>query len=184
MTFIGQYQSQDHQLSLDIIQWFESSQHEPGSFFIAGQSCVDLSVKSCSQCLLDTNTDLWLRYQQFLQLAADAYTVDYPWSNSFGRWAVREPILIQRYLPGQAYHAYHCERPDNSWPAHARHLVFMTYLNTVSDQGGTEFPQQNLIIAPQQSMTVIWPADWTHVHRGIPSSTQIKYIATGWFQYL
>lgn len=184
MTFIGQYTSTDTQLCHDIITWFESTQTEPGGFLIQGQHRIDPSVKTCSQTLLDHNQDLWLRYQKFLQIAVDQYTAQYPWSNAFGSWAVREPILVQRYLPGQAYHGYHCERPDNSWPAHARHLVFMTYLNTVSDQGGTEFPQQSLTLSAQEAMTAIWPADWTHVHRGIPSASQCKYIVTGWFQYL
>ena len=33
-------------------------------------------------------------------------------------------------------------------------------------------------------MTLIWPCDWTHVHRGVTSPTQTKYIATGWYTYL
>ena len=28
---------------------------------------------------------------------------------------------------------------------------------------------------------MIWPSDWTFLHRGIPSLTQTKYILTGWF---
>ena len=29
-------------------------------------------------------------------------------------------------------------------------------------------------------MTLIWPADWTFTHRGVPSPTQEKIITTGW----
>jgi hypothetical protein len=59
----------------------------------------------------------------------------------------------------------------------------MTYLNTVTDNGGTEFLNQQLIINAEKGKTVIWPADWTHTHRGVVSATQDKYIITGWFNY-
>ena len=29
----------------------------------------------------------------------------------------------------------------------------------------------------------IWPAAWTHVHKGQISEIEEKYIATGWFNY-
>jgi len=35
--------------------------------------------------------------------------------------------------------------------------------------------------ATRNMATVIWPADFTHTHRGIVSKTQEKYIATGWY---
>jgi hypothetical protein len=60
----------------------------------------------------------------------------------------------------------------------------MTYLNDVNDDGETEFYYQNLKIKPQKGKTVIWPADWTHTHRGITSPTQEKYIITGWFNFI
>ena len=30
---------------------------------------------------------------------------------------------------------------------------------------------------------VIWPPDFTHLHRGITSPTQENYIATGWMNF-
>jgi hypothetical protein len=60
----------------------------------------------------------------------------------------------------------------------------MTYLNTVTDQGGTEFLHQNLTVNAEQGKTLIWPADWTYTHRGVISPTQEKYIITGWFNYI
>jgi hypothetical protein len=60
----------------------------------------------------------------------------------------------------------------------------MTYLNDVTDQGETEFFHQQIKIKPQKGLTVIWPADWTYTHRGIPSPTQEKFIITGWLSFL
>ena len=30
---------------------------------------------------------------------------------------------------------------------------------------------------------VIWPAAWTHVHRGVTPNKGLKYIVTGWVTY-
>ena len=59
----------------------------------------------------------------------------------------------------------------------------MTYLNDVTDGGETDFFYQRIKIPPKKGLTVIWPADWTYTHRGIPSKTQDKFIVTGWFNY-
>jgi hypothetical protein len=47
----------------------------------------------------------------------------------------------------------------------SRHLVFMTYLNDVDDEGGTEFFHQKLVVQPRKGLTLVWPADWTFMHR-------------------
>ena len=60
----------------------------------------------------------------------------------------------------------------------------MTYLNDVTDGGETEFLHQGLKVQPQKGLTLIWPADWTHTHRGVASPTQEKAIVTGWFNYV
>ena len=59
----------------------------------------------------------------------------------------------------------------------------MTYLNNV-DNGGTEFLFQKLKIPAKKGLTLIWPSDFTHTHRGVVSKTQEKYIVTGWMNYV
>ena len=36
----------------------------------------------------------------------------------------------------------------------------------------------------EQGLTLIWPAGWTHNHRGRISKDKEKYIITGWFSFL
>jgi hypothetical protein len=38
-------------------------------------------------------------------------------------------------------------------------------------------------VQPKKGLTLIWPADWTFTHRGVPSPTQEKIITTGWFNF-
>ena len=58
----------------------------------------------------------------------------------------------------------------------------MTYLNNVKD-GGTQFLYQNYTTEAIKGKTVIWPTAWTHTHRGKISTTEEKYIITGWYDF-
>jgi hypothetical protein len=58
----------------------------------------------------------------------------------------------------------------------------MTYLNDVPRGGETEFLYQGIKVEPKKGLTLIWPADWTHTHRGLPAPTD-KYIITGWLNF-
>ena len=60
----------------------------------------------------------------------------------------------------------------------------MIYLNDVTEGGYTEFPSQNKLFQPRTGDILIWPAFWTHPHRGITSKTQTKYIITGWHVHI
>ena len=64
-----------------------------------------------------------------------------------------------------------------------RLLVFMTYLNDVDD-GGTDFLYQNLTTQAKKGKTIIWPAEWTHTHKGQISEKKEKYIETGWYNFI
>ena len=59
----------------------------------------------------------------------------------------------------------------------------MIYLNTVTDGGETRFPDYDLNINAVEGKLVIWPAGYTHVHHGLVSKTQTKYITTGWYTF-
>ena len=87
---------------------------------------------------------------------------------------------IQKYKVGGGFKRWHFER---SHPVGTtRILVFMTYLNDVED-GGTEFYYQKLQTPAKKGLTLIWPTDFTHTHKGIISQTKEKYIVTGWYTY-
>ena len=88
---------------------------------------------------------------------------------------------MQRYLPNEGFSQWHCERAGLKHAARA--LVWMVYLNDVTDRGETEFFYQHHFERPKEGNLLIWPSDFTHMHRGISSPTQSKYILTGWFTH-
>ena len=58
----------------------------------------------------------------------------------------------------------------------------MTYLNDVP-KGGTEFFYQKITSPAKKGLTLIWPAEFTHLHKG-QIAKQEKYIITGWYNYI
>ena len=108
------------------------------------------------------------------------YVEQYPRVDQLAEWEVSEYYNVQKYLPNQGYFQWHCEDSVGN----KRLLAWMIYLNTVHDQGGTEFDDDDIPdLNPQQGSLAIWPAYFTHFHRGIPSPTETKYICTGWFEF-
>ncbi|WP_269604511.1 2OG-Fe(II) oxygenase [Prochlorococcus marinus] len=88
---------------------------------------------------------------------------------------------IGKYRPGQHFKRIHTER-SNLGTLH-RLLAFMTYLNDVEDGGSTYFSHYDLDIKPRKGLTIIWPAEWTHSHKGNIVNTGSKYIITGWLTF-
>jgi len=93
-------------------------------------------------------------------------------------------MKMQRTDPGGGYHLWHAEQGNGD---HAeRVLVYMLYLNTLTaeEAGETEFLYQQRRLRPEENTMVIWPAAFTHTHRGnTVFGERSKYIVTGWFYY-
>jgi hypothetical protein len=143
-------------------------------------SFVDTNIKDSTDCHLEN--PLYDLYYAELHKIVEDYLSTFPYAYCNGSWGIVQNINVQHYAPGQGFKAWHCERGGTE--VANRHLVFMTYLNDVTDGGETEFYYQELKIRPEKGLTLIWPSDWTYTHRGIPSLTQEKYIATGWFDFM
>lgn len=80
--------------------------------------------------------------------------------------------------PYQGFHQFHHER---GYKDHKRRLTWMIYLNEVrEDEGTTEFFHQHIKVKPKPGRMLIWPAEFTHKHRGNPMYTDVKHYITGW----
>ena len=90
-------------------------------------------------------------------------------------------VKIQKTKIGEGYHTWHCENAEMK--ARNRILAFMVYLNDVTEGGETEFLYQKCRFKPEKNTLLIWPSQFTHVHRGNPPLSNDKYIITGWVEY-
>lgn len=89
-----------------------------------------------------------------------------------------EGIKIQKTTPGGGYHVWHSElSPHNP----SRAVVFTVYLNNIKEGGETEFLDHHMRVSPKKGLLCLFPASYTHLHRGNPPLDKIKYIITGWF---
>jgi hypothetical protein len=87
---------------------------------------------------------------------------------------------VQKTLPTGGYHLWHTE---TSILEPFRVMVYTVYLNDVEEGGETEFLIQSLRVKPKKGTVVIFPAGYTHIHRGNPPLSGEKYIMTGWIEY-
>lgn len=187
-SFIGAWQLEDAGVCDALIDYFNASNRRVAglSYDVAGNRRVDTSYKESTDCpiLPVHHQDAPVaRYFEQLRQVVGRYIEKYAYASAYGDWGITDVVNIQHYPPGGGFKAFHAERVNARQPATTRHLVFMTYLNDVTDQGGTEFFYQQVISPARKGLTLIWPADWTHTHRGVVSPTQEKYIITGWFNY-
>jgi len=111
------------------------------------------------------------------------YRDTFPHINQGTKWGITSPFNIQKYDPGEAYNPIHIECGGPRKDKMVRILAFTTYLNSIETGGETEFINQNIKVHPIKGNTILWPAGWTHPHRGIPAPNETKYIVTGWFSY-
>lgn len=184
-NFIAGYYCESFELNVldDIVNYhIDSNNKNEGSMYSKNGGYVDKNVKESIDVIL-RNNEIIKKYCNILQKCADLYMLRYPKCNEGNPWNVIEPINIQQYPKGGGFKIWHSERMSNEMPFCFRHLVFMTYLNDVLVDGETEFYHQKLKIKPEKGLTLIWPADWTFTHRGIPSNSEEKIITTGWFSY-
>lgn len=94
---------------------------------------------------------------------------------------INEPPNIQHYPPGGGFFQEHFENggPDVA----GRVLTFQSFLNDIEEGGGTRFVYQGYVCRPGKGKTVLWPAGFTHVHRGEKAPHEDKYIITGWWSF-
>ncbi len=184
-SFIGAWYIPDLKVCDELIEFFRQSEGKS-----AGEIGHNREVKPDIKDSLDLvitpdefGVPVVRKYIINLFEVVKHYTDRYAYSKLVRPWGITENINLQYYQPGAGYKAWHTERIGPMLPSVNRHLVFMTYLNDVDDAGGTEFFHQKIIAQPRKGLTLIWPVDWTHVHRGVVSPTQDKYVITGWFDF-
>jgi hypothetical protein len=86
---------------------------------------------------------------------------------------------IHRVKPACGYHTWHHE---HSYFTPRVVLAWMIILEAPESGGETEFLFQSMKIEPRVGQLTIWPAGFTHKHRGNPPLEGQKTYMTGWFE--
>lgn len=186
MNFIEIYDNAlSPQMCKSIIEFFDKA---PSKYLRSGtvgkilnKSVIDKTHKDSIDLTLDFNN--WTLPDTIINTVLAKYLQDYKTKHPqidevVAPWQLTPRYNIQKYNPKQGYFYPHCENDGTL----SRVLVWMLYLNTVTDKGGTRFTNYDITTNAVEGRLILWPAYWTHTHHGIASPTQTKYIATGWFE--
>ena len=117
--------------------------------------------------------EFWKCYQSYV----NEYSLLYE-SGLHGMHSIR----LQKTRTGQGFHMWHYESSELS--TSNRVIAWSLYLNTVKEGGETEFLYYKKRINPIEGRLVIWPAGFTHTHRGNTPLSNDKYIITGWLEFM
>ena len=143
-------------------------------YFIMRNLQGDTQTMMAGFTFLETfNIKLWECY--------DLYVKKYGVIKNLGRHQLNPDVKIQKTLPSEGYHVWHCEHGDIK--TSTRVILVMLYLNDVEEGGETEFLYQSRRIEPKMGRLVFCPAFFTHTHRGNPPLKGSKYMMNGWLQY-
>ena len=85
---------------------------------------------------------------------------------------------MHRVKPGGGYHLWHHEHSIIDF-----HRILAWHLTIEAPESGgeTEFLYQSMRLEPKVGQLTIWPAAFTHKHRGNPPLEGQKTYLTGWF---
>lgn len=179
---------EEYEVSLplcDEIQlFFEKNRHLAQPGHMGPTPRVDNKLKKSLDISIPEG--LYGHFQGFFQQLADhvrAYITDHYFNSGaqgLGSLWFSKFSNIQWYPPGGGYYQLHCER--DQLQVCDRALVWMLYL-TDTPNGGTEFVHQETVTECTKGKLVIWPSDFTHLHRGIVSANHEKMIFTGWIVF-
>jgi hypothetical protein len=127
-----------------------------------------------------SNYPLSHNFKEALWGAYDRYAQKYDILGILDRHSIYD-IKIQKTEVSQGYHIWHCEQSTRN--NCQRIMAFTAYLNTVEEGGETEFLYQSKRVKAEKGTIVLFPASYTHAHRGNPPISNTKYIATGWIEF-
>ena len=122
------------------------------------------------------------KYRKHLQQCIESYQKKYIAIQQYVNFNIAQPYLIQHYPKGGGFKNWHFENAGHPQII-KRKLVFMTYLYDVPN-AGTDFKYQKLRTPCKKGLTLIWPAEFTHTHKGVITKQHEKTIVTGWFEVI
>jgi prolyl 4-hydroxylase len=180
--FIGSWYLEPLHLCDSLISYFESNvdkqvsgSTEKGQNHLIKKS-VDITIQP-NEIKLPGNEIFQIYFEALFGCYKD-YLLQWPHLTSFANRVEIGGFNIQRYQAGEHFQQIHSER--SSIATLHRIFAWMTYLNDVNDGGATLFSHYDLEIQPRKGLTLIWPAEWTHAHKGNIIHSGSKYIVTGW----
>ncbi len=184
-NFISSWILEPPSLCDSLIDYFELNKNKQNKGFT--ESGVNKNIKDSTDIsirpkdILLPGNEIFNEYFEELFKCHKDYISQWPFLKENSKKFEIGVFNLQRYTAGQHFKKIHTER--FSIESLHRIFVFMTYLNDVQEGGSTYFSHYDLEIEPKKGLTLIWPAEWTHAHKGNILKSGYKYIITGWINF-
>ena len=186
-NFIGSWMMEPTSVCDRLMDYFESHQGKQkkgtsgAGMNLGYKNSTDISV-SPNEISLPGN-EVFEEYFKSLFDCHKDYITQWPFLEVFAKNIEIGRFNLQRYQSGEHFSLLHTER--SSLSTLHRLFAWMTYLNDVDVENGgsTSFSHYGVEVQPRKGLTLIWPAEWTHAHRGKVVQEGSKYIITGWMHF-
>jgi prolyl 4-hydroxylase len=186
-NFIGSWIMSPISICDELIAYFELNKNkQKKGVTVAGKNLDDKNstdIRITPKDMKLPGNEIFEGYFHNLYSCYQDYATEWPFLTTFAENLQISSFNLQRYQSGQHFQKLHTER--SSLETLHRVFAWMTYLNDVDqeDGGSTLFSHYDLAIQPRKGLTLIWPAEWTHAHKGNVLKANNKYIITGWMTF-
>ena len=166
-----------------LVSQFEKLDKVDGTIVVEDQLVQRPDIKKCRQLEYSNFSDKSIIsniVHPQLGKCLHKYFKKYGSLSTVGTWRCDDVYCFQKYeSEDDGFKVWHCEHGGDPSTS-SRLLAWMFYLNDA--KSGTEFMHYSNVRA-KRGRCVIWPAFWTHTHRGVVPNRGLKYIVTGWASY-
>ena len=186
-NFIGSWIMNPISICDEIIAYFESNKNKQKRGVVSSGANLDtknsVDIKVSPKDIKLPGNEVFEKYFDNLFSCYQEYVTEWPFLTTFAENLQVGSFNLQRYQSGQHFQKTHTER--GSLATLHRVFAWMTYLNDVDikNGGSTFFSHYDLEVQPRKGLTLIWPAEWTHAHKGNLLKADSKYIITGWMHF-
>lgn len=164
----------------EIISFFEKSQKKLGGQVIDkdGNHVVDQKAKISLDLDLSGEAGMGSEVDKELyRLVGRAFNTYVDMFGVLKAFSVYDTgYFLTKYFKDEGFYDWHIDAGNDA--TINRLFSCLIYLNTMDHGGETEFFYQKLSVKPLRGRLLLFPAAWTHLHRGMVPLSGDKYIMT------
>jgi prolyl 4-hydroxylase len=120
-------------------------------------------------------------FRSKIDLALTRYNRDVPLTLALPSSPKTADLIVKEYRAGtgEAFQVHF----DSIYDVSNRYLVFLWYLNDVTEGGETEFPDLPLRVEARRGRLLMFPPYWMFQHAGLPPRSGDKYILSSYLLF-
>tara|TARA_B100002019_G_scaffold241579_1_gene217630 strand:+ start:4163 stop:4813 length:651 start_codon:yes stop_codon:yes gene_type:complete len=185
-SFIGFWNINNDELIKDITSFFDEN-HEKHYVSFNNDGKINkkekdfLEFKITAKEIKNKEIDIFSKFVEILTSCFKDYKKNWDFLNKWEKLYLGE-IILEKHLIAGHHLAYHCDKMN----INSSHKVFSWayYLSDIDDdEGSIDFKYLNLSLVPKKGTLLIFPADWTHIHRENVMKNNEKYLLRGSFHF-